>query len=69
MDTQREQVRERGDDLGIVWGACEIARVIGRTRAQTYYMLKRGLIKAARQTGSRYHADVAGLREQFCSPK
>jgi hypothetical protein len=64
---QRDEAHERDDDLGVVWGASAIAKVIGRSRTQTYYMLKKGLIKAARKTGQLHHADVAGLRAQFCA--
>jgi hypothetical protein len=64
---QRDGAHERDDDLGVVWGAGAIAKVIGRSRTQTYYMLKKGLIKAARKTGQLHHADVAGLRAQFCA--
>jgi hypothetical protein len=66
MDVQHEQVREREDDLGIVWGAAAIGKVINRTPRQTHHMLKRGLIQAARQCGGRWCADRAGLRAQFC---
>jgi hypothetical protein len=58
---------QQDDDLEVVWGARGIARVIRRTPTQVHYLLKKGLIKAARKTGTRYHADVAGLREQFCT--
>jgi hypothetical protein len=65
---QRDGARGDGDELPrIVWGAGGIAREIHRTRAQTYWLLKRNLIKAARRTGDRWHADVAGLRAQFCA--
>ena len=66
MAVQHEQVREHDDDLGIVWGAEAIGRVINQTPRQTHYMLSRGLIKAARQCGGRWYADKAGLRAQFC---
>ena len=65
--SQRDEAHGRDDDLQVVWGAGGIAKVIRRSRAQTYYLLKRGLIKAARKTGQQYHADVAGLRAQFCA--
>jgi hypothetical protein len=68
MAVQREQVREPDDDLGVVWGAEAIGRVINQTPRQTHYMLSRGLINAARQCGGRWYADKAGLRAQFCSP-
>jgi hypothetical protein len=68
MAVQHEQVREHDDDLGIVWGAEAIGRVINQTQRQTHYMLSRGLIKAARQCGGKWYADKAGLRAQFCSP-
>jgi hypothetical protein len=65
--SDRDEVHENNDDLKVVWGAGGIAKVIRRSRAQTYYLLKKGLIKAARKTGQQYHADVAGLRAQFCA--
>jgi hypothetical protein len=68
MAVQHEEVREHDDDLGIVWGAEAIGRVINQTPRQTHYMLSRGLINAARQCGGRWYADKAGLRAQFCSP-
>jgi hypothetical protein len=66
---QRDSAHEYDEDglPRVVWGAGGIAREIRRTRTQTYYMLKKGLIKAARKTGQQYHADVAGLRAQFCA--
>jgi hypothetical protein len=67
MDVQHEQIREHDDDLGIVWGAEAIGRVINQTPRQTHYMLSRGLIKAAKQCGGRWYADKAGLRAQFCT--
>jgi hypothetical protein len=66
MAVQHEQVREHDDDLGIVWGAEAIGRVINQTPRQTHYMLSRALIKAARQCGGKWYADKAGLRAQFC---
>jgi len=66
MAVQHEQVREHNDDLGIVWGAEAIGRVINQTPRQTHYMLSCGLIKAARQCGGKWYADKAGLRAQFC---
>jgi hypothetical protein len=67
MDTQRKQAPEH-DDPEIVWGAAAIGRVINRTPRQVHHMLKSGHIQAARRCGSRYFADKAGLRAQFCSP-
>jgi hypothetical protein len=60
-------MQQEDDDLKVVWGARGIAKVIRRTPTQVHYMLARGMIKAAKRTGSRYHADVAGLRAQFCA--
>jgi hypothetical protein len=66
MAAQHEQLREDDDELGIVWGAEAIGRVINQTPRQTHYMLSRGLINAARQCGGKWYADKAGLRAQFC---
>jgi hypothetical protein len=47
------------------WGALNIGRVIGRSRRQTYHMLRRGLIKSARQSGRNYCAHIPTLRKEF----
>jgi hypothetical protein len=56
--------------LGLVWGARNIGRVIGRSERQTHYLLETGAIRAARKVSgkarSRWFASVPGLREQFC---
>jgi hypothetical protein len=47
------------------WGALNIGRVIGRSPRQTYHMLRRGLIKSARQAGKNYCAHKPTLRKEF----
>jgi hypothetical protein len=68
MDTQHKGTPGRDDDPEIVWGAAAIGKVINRSPRQVHHMLNKGLIQAARRCGSRYFADKAGLRAQFCSP-
>lgn len=57
--------------LGLVWGARNIGRVIGRSERQTHYLLETGAIRAARKVSgkarSRWFASLSGLREQFCT--
>jgi hypothetical protein len=47
------------------WGAKAIGRAIERTPRQTYHMLRRGLIKSAKQVGKNYVAHTATLRREF----
>ena len=43
------------DDTDIIWGASEIAFVIGRTKRQTFHLLECGLLPA-RKVGNRWVA-------------
>jgi hypothetical protein len=47
------------------WGAKAIGRAIERSPRQTYHMLRRGLIKSAKQVGKNYVAHTATLRREF----
>jgi hypothetical protein len=38
----------------IVWGAREIAKVIGRTEKQTFFMLEQGKLPGARKVAGRW---------------
>jgi hypothetical protein len=40
------------DPADLLWGAAAIARVIGRTPPQTWYLLESGQIKSAKKLGS-----------------
>lgn len=52
------------EPLDLVWGAKEIARVIGHTTRATYHMLEAGELPA-RQIGSRWVASRRKLQEHF----
>lgn len=52
------------EPLDIVWGAREIARLIGMTPKAVFHMLERGQIPA-RKVGRRWCASRAALREFF----
>lgn len=58
------------ETLGLVWGARNIGKIIGRSERQTHYLLETGAIRAARKAGpnprSQWCASLAGLRQQFC---
>jgi hypothetical protein len=58
------------EQLGLVWGARNIGKVIGRTERQTHYLLETGAIRAARKASAnpraQWCASISGLREQFC---
>jgi hypothetical protein len=64
-ETDMEETKETSD-LGIVWGAESIGKVINRTPRQAYHLLATGAIQAARQVGGLWCADRGGLRRQFC---
>jgi len=49
----------------IAWGAKAIGDEINRSPSQTFYLLERGLIQAARKVGLHWVADKEGLRKQF----
>jgi hypothetical protein len=51
--------------LRLVWGAQGIGKIINRTERQTYHLLGKGLIRAARKVGEQWTADESGLEEQF----
>ncbi len=59
---------EKNDDRGleIVWEAAGIGKEINLSPRQTYHLLERGAIRAAKRIGGRWCADRAGLRSQFC---
>jgi len=59
------QDESNANNLDILWGAEEIARVINRTPRQTHHLLHRGAITAAKKVGGRWCADRNGLRRQF----
>jgi len=44
------------DQLDLIWGTEDIARLIGRTERQTYHMIKSGHLPMVKQVGERYVA-------------
>ena len=62
MDTK---TGETPDSLDLAWGAVAIAKVIGRNRRQTFHMLEKGMIPAAKKVGGRWVAERGKLREFF----
>jgi hypothetical protein len=50
--------------LELIWGAAEIGKAIGRTRAQTYHLLEKGHLPA-KNVGGRWVASLRALREHF----
>ena len=45
-------------------GAEEIGAVLGKTKAQTYYLLRRKLIKSARKLGNIHIAHIPTLKRE-----
>ncbi|NKJ91797.1 hypothetical protein GFM14_09245 [Rhizobium leguminosarum bv. viciae] len=44
------------DQLDLIWGTEDIAKLIGRTERQTYHMIKSGHLPMVKQVGERYVA-------------
>ena len=57
-------MRSEQDALDIVWGAEEIAKIIGRTPRQTFGLLDNGQLPA-KKVGGRWVASRKKLREFF----
>ena len=55
---------EQSENMELVWGATEIAKVIGRSARSTFHLLERGDLPA-RKVGSRWVADRGNLVEFF----
>jgi hypothetical protein len=56
---------EQSDNLDLIWGAKNIAKVLGCTERKTFHMLERGELPCCRQVGSRWVASRKALREFF----
>lgn len=50
-----------GEALDLVWGIDEIGKIIGRSYAQTYHMVRAGKLPMVRQIGERYVVSRAKL--------
>jgi hypothetical protein len=51
--------------LDLIWGASDIAAVIGRNRRQTFYYLENGAIPGARKVAGRWVVARDQLRRFF----
>ena len=51
---------ERSENMTLIWGAAEIAKVIGRSRRSTFHMLDNGELPA-RKVGGRWVAERGKL--------
>jgi hypothetical protein len=57
---------DRKDDaLDLIWGIEEIGKLIGRTYAQTYHMVRAGKLPMVKQIGERYVASRQKLISFF----
>jgi hypothetical protein len=61
---QRRWAPETGNHP-LVWGTCEIGKVINRTPRQTHHMLATGAIKCAQKKGGRWVAGRTALLKEF----
>lgn len=58
---------EREMNIDLVWEVEEIAKLIGRTRRQTFHMLKKGELPA-KKVGGRWVAERNKLLSFFLEP-
>jgi hypothetical protein len=49
----------------VLWGAEAIGAAINRSPKQTYYLLRKNLIRSARRIGTQWVADKADLQREF----
>jgi hypothetical protein len=52
-----------------LWGAEAIGAAINRKPKQTYYLLRKGLIRSARRVGEQWVADHDDLQREFSAPE
>lgn len=50
----QERLEIVAGDLGVIWGAEEIGKALGRTKRQAFYLLETGQLKGAVQIGKRW---------------
>jgi hypothetical protein len=53
------------EPLDLVWGAREIARLIGKTPRATFHLLEKGQLLGARKVGGQWVVSAKVLREHF----
>jgi len=53
------------ENLDLVWGAAEIAKVLGCSVRKTYHMLESGALPCCKQIGSRWVASRKALEAFF----
>ncbi|WP_108461347.1 hypothetical protein [Devosia naphthalenivorans] len=58
-------MNEQTESLDLVWGAKNIAKVLGCTERATFHMLEAGDLPEATQIGRRWVASRKKLRERF----
>jgi hypothetical protein len=50
---------------GVIWGAEEIGRAIGRTTRQAFHLLETGQLRGAKKIGGRWVITTSALRANF----
>jgi hypothetical protein len=50
---------------GVIWGAEEIGRVIGRTTRQAFHLLESGQLQGAKKIGGRWAITYRKLMDNF----
>lgn len=53
------------ETIDLVWGARNIAKVLGITERACFHMLEKGELPGTRQVGQRWVASYKRLREHF----
>ena len=56
---------EHPNPVGIIWGAEEIGRAIGKSKRQAFHLLELGQLKGAKKVGGRWAITVRALMANF----
>jgi hypothetical protein len=51
--------------VGVIWGAAEIGRAIGKTTRQAFHLLETGQLQGAKKIGGRWAITHRALRANF----
>lgn len=56
---------ENPNPVGVIWGAAEIGRAIGKTKRQVFHLLETGQLQGAKKVGSRWCITLQNLVSNF----
>lgn len=57
--------RQEPNPFGVIWGAAEIGRAIGKSSRQTFHLLETGQLQGAKKIGGRCAITTSALKSNF----